>query len=231
MGCGHFCCRLEWGLEAVLRDKYQVSLEQLPSNLPEALVPLNGETVLSRLVKQLKRLGAIEVFAGVGKIGSEANPDLLKRLREERGFHTPEGGPWTPELWKYMRGLPCHLVEVPDFGKCSIYDTIYRILQEILASNIDFQEIILFNGDYVFTDDALEYVLSQPVPSIYFPQWLEFVLLFSHREAPFVLEKIQQYRGRSAGPVLSRILYGAKNYQDADCLRKKWNGLNRAFKS
>jgi len=135
------------------------------------LLPItNGETILSRHIRQLRSLGYI-TFVGVGQPGSLYPQPASLRLREGHinvagtyeGTRPP--GPWTLERVEYVRkmgGIPILITNPSSIG---LHGTIRSCITTIGYSGWD--EMLVTLGDYVFADELLKTLVMQNYPA----QW------------------------------------------------------------
>jgi len=132
---------------------------------PEALLPLgNGETVLSRLARQLKEL-SYEVYIGVGEPGCLWDYGIRDRIKflGERGLteiarefgHSKS--PWNRDKVEYCKQFG-KVVEIPDPDNWGKHRTFLRILEGI---DEPFELIMLICGDSLFTNALIEEIDSR----------------------------------------------------------------------
>lgn len=132
---------------------------------PVALLPLNGETVISRLLRQLD---GIETFVGVGKVG-------------RRG--------WTSEHLAEFEKLSCRTIQSSFWKDREGVRTTLNLL-EFLTANYpieDTSRIYAFYGDFVFTDELLREVLTYPAPVAWAYKWGSPGAIFTGEILPLVL--------------------------------------------
>lgn len=143
------------------------------AKLPEALIPLgNGETMLSRQVRQFKERGARDVFVGVGLPG-KTSPMYCNWLarggyaQDKKHFKVDYGAEiWTQERLDYVNSLGCTAVPV-QFQYTPSSFTVGRLLEAILKSGKEFDAILITMGDYVMLDEAFDVLLSLPIPCLW----------------------------------------------------------------
>lgn len=144
---------------------------------PEALLPLGGPaTPLSRLARQLSQRGFL-VFAGVGQPGC-LYPRTAAHLREnEQGieFITEEAAetgctvsPWTWERIDYVRryAIPVLIAEPDSIGTWVENGRSFATVCAAMdAVGWQWDRLLLFQGDTLFSNLLLECMLSLPCPS------------------------------------------------------------------
>lgn len=156
--------------------------------VPEALLPLpNGETILSRAVKQIRAAGAAEIFIGIGVPGksSPIYENWLARggyagHTDKTAHYDVEMGAeiWTKERLEYVAGLDCQVISMPDFDTTPCFCTIACLLEAILENGISFDKLLVTFGDYVMTDETLDKILALEYPCMWMPiKWHQGWLL------------------------------------------------------
>lgn len=128
----------------------------IPYRCPEALFPLaDGNTVLSRMVKQLRRYGVKDIYVAVG------NPDTYRTLKkeklvgEQRGYTppgTPGDTPWTWErVWEVKKiDRHIHVVLIDNPLMCSSeWETVAQLLG-CLYGDHRVGNTVFVAGDYIF---------------------------------------------------------------------------------
>jgi hypothetical protein len=137
---------------------------------PEPLLPLpNGETIVSRLAKQLKRFG-FEIVIGAGQPGCTFQSfekfcpgcvvgDVLTTELAESGLSLDDS-PWTEGRIEYLESLgKVVLMPNPGIGNC--HDTYCRIIDVALGT---WDRLLLLHGDMLFTDKFLTDIFALPWP-------------------------------------------------------------------
>lgn len=137
--------------------------------LPEALIPIGDETILSRTVRQLRETGATEIFIGIG-VPSKSSPIYEDWLQRIHGYKIEVGAEvWTQERIEYVNSLGCVTVPMPDFDYTPASYTVARLLEAISKSGKDFDIILVTMGDYVMARSAWDTILGLPVPCLWLP--------------------------------------------------------------
>ena len=139
---------------------------------PEPLLPLgNGETIISRLAKQLYYDFGFQIIIGAGMPGCTFRSfarfcpgcEISKELEEEllaQGL-TLDDSPWTWEHISYLQELGgVALMPNPGIGNC--HDTYCRIIDSALPEKWD--RLLMLHGDMMFTNKFLTDVFALPWP-------------------------------------------------------------------
>lgn len=194
----------------------QVSIgrEDWGVKLPDALIPLgNGETILSRSVRQLREVGATDVYAGVGI------PDRYHAWRErwlslggynrDLRFDVQIGATiWTPERLNYVEELDCIAIPIVEFEFAPASFTVGKLLKAILASGKEFDSILVTMADYVWATGFEEILKLQP-PCMWCP--------IGHHQGWYV--------DRKAAEFLSEWLVGAPPKDSTVLFNIIWDNL------
>lgn len=147
-----------------------------PGLLPRALLDLNGEMIIERLVRQLRAVGVRPVIA-VGEVGR---------------------GGWTEEHVERFRELECPLLTSIKMKPSYFMGTTRVLLEHFVAQRRAYgirpkDKIILIPGDFVFTDDTLRQTLGYPAPCLYCHNNTDPGLLLNGRTLSPVLELAAKY--------------------------------------
>jgi NDP-sugar pyrophosphorylase family protein len=166
---------------------------------PEPLLPLpGGETIVSRLIKQLKGFG-FEIIIGAGTVGypyhayapfckdGEISPELLEAL-DENGFLL-EDSPWTQERIDYLSKLGT-VVHMPDPGSSSRHDTFCRIIDTLDT----WDNLMLVHGDMMFVDKFLQDVINLPWPCQFSMHPVHTIFMLDYDKGMMYREYSEQYR-------------------------------------
>lgn len=137
---------------------------------PEPLLPLgNGETIISRLAKQLGRFG-FQVIIGAGMPGCTFQSfarfcpgcEIGEQLEYELKMHgfALDDSPWTWDYISYLQELG-GVALMPDPGVGNCHDTYCRIIDSALP---EWNRLLMLHGDMMFTDAFLHDVFALPWP-------------------------------------------------------------------
>ena len=149
------------GFEGQLSDVPKICLPL--ETCPESLLPLGGgNTVLSRLIRQLRAHDFSPILAVVGQPGC-----LFPTIRDRPGtaHHTTEEQaqigvtqtPWTHERLDYVASLAIPILS-PDPNKANYEDSYARALDTI---GWDWDRVLMMHSDTVISDDLLADALRQ----------------------------------------------------------------------
>ena len=147
---------------------------------PDALLPLgNGETALSRLAQQLKRLN-YEVYIGVGEPGCLWNYGIQDRINYsgERSLTKTalefgrSKSPWNKDKVEYCKQFG-KVVEIPNPDGKGKHRTFLQVLESIEEP---FERIMLICGDCLFTNVLIKEIDSRG-PHIFFTEHDEVLIL------------------------------------------------------
>lgn len=115
---------------------------------PESLLPIgNGETVLSRTVKQFQANGFRDFAIGVGKPGYE--------------FPGSNHCPWTAERISYIAQLG-EIVFMPDPYNHTHWHTAATVLEQCRGG---YDASLILLADFVLTDQFVKLIAAMPRPS------------------------------------------------------------------
>ncbi len=193
----------------------------IPFRCPELLFPLgNGQTVLSRLVKQFRSFGAKNFLVGIG------NPDNCPTIPQEDILHKLYGvscpgygqSPWTHARVKYVRSLGVGVVLMDNPLHFSGWATYRSIFGKLLKTG-GWEKAIGLSGDYVFNTAFLKNVIANNAwPSMC---WLEPVheLLFLTHDG---LTRFVGFMDSHVNAKRQDYLGGGCVWKDRIRLGKKW---------
>lgn len=132
---------------------------------PRALLSLNSETILGRLLRQL---GDIKPIVGVGEPGVYG---------------------WTDDHLAEFEKLPCRIVRSPFSRNIGALRTALFLLQ-FLSDNFSIEptaKIYWIPGDSVFTDQLFEEMLAYPAPTTWVYKWGEPGVTITGEILPLIL--------------------------------------------
>jgi len=134
---------------------------------PELLMPLgNGETIVSRLVSQLKLLGASDVYVAVGAPDTYNLEAYEAQVARSSGYVPMGRAVWTWERVDEVRKLGVRIVPVNNpliFG--SRYESMRQLLLSVSGYKRDVPNTFVLSGDYVFDTHYLATLIAG-VPSV-----------------------------------------------------------------
>lgn len=118
--------------------------------MPRSLLKLNGETVIERLVRQLRE-ARVQCLVGRGQAGA-AN--------------------WTEEHVQEFQKLPCEVLASAAPVALHSLATVRFLLSHLQENRERYKlrgqsKIYIIHGDYIFADSLLEEFLAYPAPNIY----------------------------------------------------------------
>lgn len=140
---------------------------------PEPLLPLgNGETIVSRLARQLQQLD-FEIVIAAGEIGYPYHaytpycPGIgispsLKYAMDAEGIPL-NSSPWTRERIDYLSRLGT-VIHMPNPGIGNCHDTYCQIIDKLMSDE-SWERLLLIHGDTMFTDEFLQDIMNLPWPS------------------------------------------------------------------
>jgi len=116
------------------------------ANCPEPFLPIgNGETVLSRLVRQFSDLGFQDFAIGI------AEPE----------YQVANITPWTDELAKYAAQFG-EVITIPDLHHHTSWHTTATVFEKCRQG---YDAALILFGDYVFSNKFARLVAAMPRPS------------------------------------------------------------------
>lgn len=135
----------------------------LPHRCPEILYPLCNETVIERVVKQLRRIGTRRFMAGLANPGALLTKEAEDHWKEKRG-HTcppPRGAKYmTLERVAQVREYGVECVLVNDALRMSEWTTLSAVLKKALAIQ-GWETAVKLAGDYVWNTEFLDAILEE----------------------------------------------------------------------
>lgn len=152
------------GIRYPLRDK--------PGDMPRALLQLNGETIVQRLIRQVALVGAHPIVA-VGCVGR---------------------GGW--EQWHVdeFSKLGCDLVISERMRPSYLMGTTIVLLEAVQRHGVQAgSKIMLLPGDFVFTDAAFRRVWGYPAPCYYCENNTDPGVIVDGRSLPAFLALVHRY--------------------------------------
>lgn len=169
---------------------------------PEPLLPLgNGETIVSRLTKQLQQL-SFEIIIAAGKIGYPYHaytpycpgkgiaPHLQDAMNTE-GI-SPDSSPWTQERIDYLSQLG-KVIQIPDPGIGNCHDTYCQVIDSLMDDE-SWKRLLLIHGDTMFTDGLLQDIVDLPWPSQFMMHPLHSVFKLDRLATVIYREYSEPYR-------------------------------------
>lgn len=175
---------------------------------PESLLPLgNGETILSRLCRQLE---GYEIFITVGAPGSTYSR-VTKWNAKIGGFDYVDvgGSPWNDERIEYVRqlGTPI-IVDNPDWK--TQQDSICHAFDRI---GFGYDKYVLTAGDHLYSDRLIGEILNADYPRQYsVREYLGNRIFILNQEAARLYRKFASYT-RDRG---MRAWFGNKHHMYGD---------------
>lgn len=135
----------------------------LPHRCPEILYPLCNETVVERVIKQLRRIGTKLFMVGLANPGALLTREAEDYWKEVRG-HTcppPRGAKYmTPERVAQVRRYGAECVLVNDALRMSEWSTLAALLKNALAVK-GWETAVKLAGDYVWDTGFLSSILEE----------------------------------------------------------------------
>jgi hypothetical protein len=193
----------------------------IPYRCPEVLFPLpDGNTVLSRMVTQLRRSGVGEIYVGVG------NPDCYRTRQLEKTLTdrdlVPSGVPgdpaWTWDRVMQVKRLEVNVVPINNpLSAGSCLETMSILLSSLISGPQD--AVIGLAGDYVFESIFLEELIEfATYPSVCWVLPVHDILFLNAYGARALMHHIRSYPCRSDG---MSIMNGNMLWKEQDLLAQK----------
>jgi hypothetical protein len=169
---------------------------------PEPLLPLgDGETIVSRLVKQLQQLD-FEIVIAAGKIGypyrayapyapSLAPSACLTHAMNVTGISL-DSSPWTQERIDYLSELG-KVIQIPNPGVGNCHDTYCQVIDS-LTDDKSWGRLLLIHGDTMFTDGFLQDIMDLPWPSQFIMHPLHSVFKLDRSTTAIYRKYAESYR-------------------------------------